>query len=131
MYSLQCSTVYSTIIYTSLFGHFFFFKFLIYYLNSLSVFSVLSSVQLQNCHKFCYTKFTTKSILYDSHTQTLKKKKTSPTVENLIARGVLLPTCSNTFALLYFVMSWVTSKYPNAPANNVKYKHVCTYTITE
>lgn len=39
----------------------------------------------------------------------------SPTVENLTARGVFLPTNSKGLAFVYFVMSWVHSKYPNAP----------------
>lgn len=39
-----------------------------------------------------------------------------PTVENRTPIGVLLPISENTLAAEYFVMSCVTSKYPNAPA---------------
>lgn len=38
-----------------------------------------------------------------------------PTVEKRTAMGVLFPICSNTLALQYLVISWVTSKYPKAP----------------
>lgn len=37
-------------------------------------------------------------------------------VEKRTATGVRFPTLSNNLALQYFVISWVTSKYPNAPA---------------
>lgn len=43
------------------------------------------------------------------------KQTDLPTVENRTAIGVLFPICSNTFALEYLVISWVTSKYPKAP----------------
>ena len=38
-----------------------------------------------------------------------------PTVEHLTAIGVLFPMPEKTFAFVYCVISWVTSKYPNAP----------------
>ena len=38
-----------------------------------------------------------------------------PTVENLTPIGVFFPISLKTLALQYLVMSWVTSKYPNAP----------------
>ena len=42
----------------------------------------------------------------------------SPTVEKRTAMGVLFPTVLNTLALQYCVMSCVTSKQPNAPAQH-------------
>ena len=38
-----------------------------------------------------------------------------PTVEKRVTQGVLLPILLKMAALQYLVMSWVTSKYPNAP----------------
>ncbi len=38
-----------------------------------------------------------------------------PTVEKRMAIGVFLPIFSNTQAFEYFLMSWVTSKWPKAP----------------
>lgn len=47
-----------------------------------------------------------------------------PTVENLTATGVLLPTDENTESLVYLLTSWVTSKCPKAPeqVRNTKFK---------
>lgn len=45
-----------------------------------------------------------------------QKGRYLPTVENLTATGVRFPISLKTLALQYFVISWVTSKYPNAPA---------------
>lgn len=42
-----------------------------------------------------------------------------PTVENLAATGVCFPTHENISALQNFVISCVTSKYPNAPKINI------------
>ena len=44
-------------------------------------------------------------------------RKNLPTVENLTAKGVFLPTNSNGFSFVYLVTSCVHSKYPKAPEN--------------
>lgn len=51
-----------------------------------------------------------------------------PTVEKRTPIGVFFPTSENTLALQYLVMSWVTSKYPKAPAIASATVHCCIYT---
>ena len=47
-----------------------------------------------------------------------------PVVENRTAILVLFPTDLNTVAFVYLVMSWVTSKYPNAPWMWIRNKRI-------